>query len=108
VRGTSGQNTARKVGKTLHSIPGVGALLGGGGVMTALDMAGTGGALTLAALLAGGGMKAASRGMGNQNKAIVEALVREGRKPNPAMSPSQIQVLTRLLLGGGVNAAVAP
>lgn len=108
VAGTRGQNAARKIGKTIHSIPGVGALLSGGGAIGALADPLTGGALPIAALLAGSSFKAASRGMGNQNREIVEALVREGRKPQSAMSPAQIQVLTRLLLGGGVNTAVAP
>lgn len=109
VRGTAGQNAARKTGKFLHSIPGVGALMGGGGLMAAADMAGTGGALTLAALLAGAGAKGISRSAGNANKALVEALIREGKAPAAkGMSPEQIQMLSRLLLGGssGVGAGM--
>lgn len=102
VRGSRGQNAARKTGKFLHSIPGVGALMGGGGLMAAADMAGTGGALTLAALLAGAGAKGISRSAGNANKKLVEALLREGKAPTPGgLSPDQIQMLSRLLIGGG-------
>lgn len=98
VSGTKAQNATRWIGKKLHSIPGVGAAAGLG------MMGGPMAAVPIAALLAGGGFKAISRGMGNQNKAIVEALIREGKKPNPAISRDQIQVLSRLLLGGGLGA----
>jgi hypothetical protein len=96
IRGTPVQNVSRKIGKTIHSIP------GGVGMLSVAS----GGAIPIAALLAGSGFKAGSRALGESNKKMVEALIREGKAPmKSGLTPEQIQMLSRMLLAGGSGAA---
>lgn len=103
IRGTKGQNAARSIGNWMKGFGGH-SVAGGSVVAAAM----TGNPLPLAAAAVpyalGSGLKAVSRGMGNSNEKIAEALIRTGSKSSGAVEPVRKAIIDALTRGGAIAA----